>query len=242
MDDRNHIPMPSRREREASIQKILDTGLTSARPSWRSLPLSALVFGVEDCLFLAVLLGLLPAAGYFVPPEVLARELPGLLFLAAPLLYAAAHILTMWKEAQCGMLEWKRTCRLPLETLTALRMGLFGGAAVLVCVPVNLLLWRASGGALSLIRMLGISFSSLFLHAALTLTLCRPRWSLTAPAVVWAALGAALLHYDPWFNFLLEIPAAVFFLLAGAGLGFCLSRLRRMIRTPNRGGLIYAFR
>lgn len=242
MDDRNHIPMPSQAEREASIQKILDSGLAPARFRWRSLPLSALVFGVEDCLFLAVLLGLLPAAGCFVYPAVLARELPGLLFLSAPLLYAAAHILTMWKEAQCGTLEWKRTCRLSLETLTALRMGLFGGAAVLVCIPVDLLLWRASSGMLSLVRMLGISFSSLFLYAVLTLTLCRPRWGLIAPAVVWAALGALLLHYDPWTDFLLEIPTAVFFLLAGAGLGFCLSQLRRMIHTPNKGGLIYAFR
>lgn len=242
MTDHNYIPMPSQAEREISIQKILDTGLTPARPRWRSLPLSALVFGVEDCLFLAVLLALLPAAGCFAPPVVLAQELPGLLFLAAPLLYAAAHILTIWKEAQCGTLEWKRTCRLPLQTLTTLRMGLFGGAAVLVCIPVDLLLWRASGGALPLVRMLGISFSSLFLHAALTLALCRPRWSLTAPAVIWAALGAALLRYDPWAGFLLEIPTAVFFLLAGAGLGFCLFQLRRMIHTPNKGELIYAFR
>ena len=40
-------------------------------------------------------------------------------------------------SAECGTLDWKRTCRLSLQTLTALRMGLFGGAAVLVCVPVG---------------------------------------------------------------------------------------------------------
>lgn len=242
MDDRNQIPMPSKSERKASIQKILDKGLTAHHSSWQNLPLSALVFGVEDCLFLAVLLGLLPALGCFAPQDALAQAIPGVLFLTAPLLYAAAHILTMWKESQCGTLDWKRTCRLSLQTLTALRMGLFGGAAVLVCVPVNLLLWQACGGTLSLLQMLGISFSSLFLHAALTLTLRRFRWGPAIPAAVWAALGTALLSYQPWTGFLLEVPAAVFFLLAGAGLVYCLSRLHTMILNPNKGGFAYAFR
>ena len=242
MDDRNPIPMPTKAEREASIQKILTNGLTAVQPSWRELPLYALVFGVEDCLFLAVLLGLLPALGYFIPQDVLAPELPGALFLTAPLLYSAAHILTMWKESQCGTLDWKRTCRLSLQTLTALRMLLFGGAAVLVCVPVNLLLWRACGGALSLPRMLGISFSSLFLHAALTLAFRHFRWGPAVPAAVWMLLSTVLLSYQPWSTFLLEIPTAVFFLLAGIGMSYCLSRLCAMLRDPNKGGRIYAFR
>ena len=161
---------------------------------------------------------------------------------AAPLLYASAHILTMWKEAQCGTLDWKRICRLSLQTLTALRMGLFGGAAVLVCVPVDLLLWRASGCALSLVHMLGISFASLFLHAALSLSFRRLRWGAAVPAAAWMALGMALLLQAPLGGLLLEVPTAVFILLAGAGLIYCLSRLRTMLRSPNKGGYTYAFR
>lgn len=242
MDDQNQIPMPSKSERKASIQKILDKGLAARRSSWRDLPLSALVSGVEDCLFLAVLLGLLPALGYFIPQDTLAQEIPGVLFLTAPLLYAAAHILTMWKESQCGTLDWKRTCRLSLQTLTALRMGLFGGAAVLVCVPVDLLLWHACGGTLPLARMLGISFASLFLHAALSLAFRRLRWGAMVPVAVWVLLGLAPLYYKPWTVLLFEIPTAVFFLLAGAGLAYCLSRLHTMILDPNKGGFTYAFR
>ena len=67
MDDRNQIPMPTEAERSVSIQTILDKSLTDPRPAWRKLPLSALVFGVEDCLFLAALLGLLPAALWLAP-------------------------------------------------------------------------------------------------------------------------------------------------------------------------------
>lgn len=238
----DHIPMPSREERDASIRMVLNESLPPARSAWRGVSLPTLIFGVEDCLFLAFLLGLLPAALWFASADSLTRSLPGILFLTAPLLYAAAHILTMWKEAQCGTLDWKRTCRLSLQTLTALRMMLFGGTAVLVCVPVDLVLWRACGGALPLPRMLGISFASLFLHAALSLAFRRLRWGALVPVIVWMGLGVAFLCRPPWTWLLLKTPAAVFFLLAGAGLAYCLSRLHVMLCSPAKGGFTYAFR
>lgn len=242
MTDHDHIPMPSKAERDASIQTILDRGLPRRRTSWWDLPLSALVFGVEDCLFLAVLLGLLPAGFAFMPAENLADLLAAVLFLSSPLLYIAACGLTMWKESLSGTLDWKRTCRLPLQTLMALRMLLFGGAALLVCVPVNLLLWQVSGHAMPLSRALAISFSSLFLHAALSLTCRRLRWGAAIPVAAWVLLGIAPLAYEPWGGLLLEVPTAIFFLLAGAGLAYCLTQFRTMLRVPNKGGSIYAFR
>ena len=242
MDDQNHIPMPSRAERDASIRSILDRGLTRARPSWRSLPLSALVFGIEDCMFLAALLGLLPAGFAFIPAESLADLLAPLLFLSSPLLYIAACALTMWKESLSGTLDWKRTCRLPLQTLMALRMLLFGGAAVLVCVPMNLLLWQASGHAIPLSRALAISFSSLFLHAALSLVCRGPRWGAAVPIAAWVLLGMAPLACEPVGGLLPKVPAAVFFLLAGGGLACCLTQLRTMLHAPDKGGSMYAFR
>ena len=62
MDKKDHIPMPTPMERRAAIRRIAEEGLADTAPAWRSLPLSALVFGVEDCLFMAALLGLLPLA------------------------------------------------------------------------------------------------------------------------------------------------------------------------------------
>lgn len=242
MDDHTHIPMPSRTEREASIQTILDAGLAAARPSWRSLPLSALVFGVEDCLFLAVLLSLLPLGFAFIPMDNLGELLAVLLFLTSPLLYASAQTLTLWKESLSGTLDWKRTCRLPLQTLMALRMLLFGGAALLMCVPVDLLLWQVSGHAISLSRALAISFSSLFLYAALSLVFRRLRWGLLIPLAVWMLLGIALLYGRSWSRLLPEIPTAIFVMLAGAGSVYCLSQLREMLNSPNKGGFDYAFR
>ena len=91
MDKKDHIPMPTPMERRAAIRRIAEEGLADTAPSWRSLPLSALVFGVEDCLFMAVLLGLLPLALLPLPAGLLAEKLSLTLFLSAPLLYAAAQ-------------------------------------------------------------------------------------------------------------------------------------------------------
>ena len=49
-------------------------------------------------------------------------------------------------------------------------MLVFGGVAVVLCVPGNLLLWHLRGGQDSLLWMLALSFSSLFLYAALSLS------------------------------------------------------------------------
>lgn len=241
MSDHDHIPVPTPMERKASIRRVLDEGLAPARPGWRKLPLYALVFGVEDCLFLGVLLGVLPVLLAFAPAESFAGHLAAVLFLTSPLLYASAHGLAMWKESLSGTLDWKRTCRLPLQTLMALRMLLFGGTAVLVCVPVNLLLWQAGGGEMPLGRVLGVSFSSLFLHAALSLACRRMKWGPVVPVALWTALGLFFLNGGPALP-LEEVPTAVFFLLAGAGLVFCAGQLRVMMRRPDKGGFIYAFR
>ena len=148
----------------------------------------------------------------------------------------------MWKESQCGTLDWKRTCRLSLQTLTALRMGLFGGAAVLVCVPVDLLLWHFSGQAMPLGRALAVSFSSLFLHAALSL-ICREGrrgWAVTL--TLWALLDVLLTVWEARAHFLPVVPTAVFCLLAGAGLAAALFRLHTILRQPQKGGIVYAQR
>lgn len=241
MDDRNHIPMLSKAERETSIQAILDKSLPSSRPCWWNLSLSTLVFGIEDCLFLAILLGLFPLAFAFTPAEILAEQLAAILFFASPPLYVAAYALTMWKESLCGTLDWKRTCRLSLQTLMALRMLLFGGIALLVCVPVNLLLWQVSGHAIPLSRALAISFSSLFLHAALSLICQKWQRGIVVPIAAWILFGMATLVYQPWNDLLPEIPTTIFFMLAAAGLTCCLAYLRTILCTPNKGGSIYAF-
>lgn len=236
------IPMPSEEERRQAIRAVVDEGLPSPGKRWE-IPLSVLFFGVGDCLFLAVLI----TGICFVPLAVAVFQrspLAPLLFLLSPLLYASLQFLTMWKEFSTGTLEWKQTCRIPFRVLTALRMLVFGGVSVMVCVPADMLLWELSHRRAALPWMLGVSFSSLFLYAALSLFCQRFRrreMMLAAPAL-WLALGAILLCWEEGAALLLRVPALVFFLLALTGLALFLGELKHDLIRPIEGGLRYAVR
>ena len=229
------IPMPTGAERQAAIRRIVELSGAKQRAKRRSVPLSVVFFGVEDCLFLTVLAALL----CLIPGAAVARSalLAPLLFLFSPALYAALYLLTAWKDAVSGIGEWRRTCRLSSWTLLALRMLVFGGLAVALCVSANILLWLASGRSWSLAWMLGLSFSSLFLYAALTL-FCL---GMVFPPVAWGLAGLVLAACGWSEELLLRVPVLVFFILATAGLAYCVLTLERMLRYPDRGGRFYAY-
>lgn len=244
MIDWEPIPMPTEEERRRAIRAVVDAGLPPPEGRLlREIPLSVLFFGVGDCLFLAVLITEI----CFVPlAAAVFQRLPlaPLLFLLSPLLYASLQFLTMWKEFSTGTLEWKQTCRIPFRVLTALRMLVFGGVSVMVCVPADMLLWELSRHQAALPWMLGVSFSSLFLYAALSLScqrLRRREMMLAAPAL-WLVLGAILLCWEEGAALLLRVPALVFFLLALAGLALFLRELKYDLIRPIEGGLRYAVR
>ena len=164
------------------------------------------------------------------------------LFLLSPALYAALHLLTTWKEAQSGTLEWRQTCRVSLRATTALRMLIFGGVSVLTCVPANLLLWHLAGGRISLSWMVALSVSSLCLYGALSLYCLRLRGAaelLAAPAV-WAALGIVPLLWERAAQWLDGVPTVLFCLLSAAALALYFTELRRFCRRCAEGGTIYA--
>lgn len=237
MDEK--IPMPTDEERQTAIRRIVEMSGVEQRARRQSVPLSVVFFGVEDCLFLPVLAALL----CLIPGAVAARFSPmvPLLFLFSPALYAALHLLTAWKDTMSGVAEWRRSCRVSACTLLALRMLVFGGLAVIVCVPADILLWLTSGRVWSLPWMLGLSFSSLFLYAALTLFCLRLCWGMVVPPAVWGAVGLLLVVWEGSSRLLLQIPALVLFFLAAAGLACCLHILGRTLRYPNRGGRFYAY-
>lgn len=248
MTDREPIPMPTPAEKDRAVAAILSAGLRPRPTLWGELrrtlagfPPRMVFFGVGDCLFLACLV-----TGLCLIPAALAAgnhsPLAPLLFLFSPVLYACLHLLTQWKEAMSGTLAWKQTCRLSFRTLTAWRMLLFGGAAVALTVPADLLFWQLSGRQLSLLWMLALSASSLFLYAALTLGCQGARlvWSVLLPPLAWLGLGLIPLAWPPAAAWLEKVPALVFLLLAAVGLGAFLWQLDRSISHPEKGGSPYA--
>ena len=238
------IPMLSEEERRQAIRTVVDLGIS--RPARRLLwevPLFVLFFGMGDCLFLAVL----AAGACFVPLAFSVYQrvsLAPVLFLLSPLLYAFLQFLTAWKELMSNTLEWKQTCRIPFQVLTTLRMLVFGGASVVVCVPANVILWELSRHRAALPWMLGLSFSSLFLYAAVSLSFqrFRQRRAMLAAPVLWLALGMILFRWEKAAAFLFHVPALVFVLLALAGLALFLLELKHHLTCPIEGGLRYAVR
>ena len=63
-------------------------------------------------------------------------------------------------------------------------------------LPANILLWLTSGRSWSLPWMLGLSFSSLFLYAALTLFCLRFRRGIVLPPTLWGVTGLLLLVWE----------------------------------------------
>lgn len=242
MNDMN-IEMPTQEEKNRAITAILDAEplLPEGKriwSEWTKLPISVLFFGVEDALFLACVLGVLclvPAAA------AAAQNMPAapLLFLISPCLYGLMQGLTDWKERMCRTYEWKKSCLISLKSLTALRMLIFGGVSTGVCVPVNVLLRYVSGSRHGLIWMLGLSFSSLFLYAALSLACGRiriGRAALFGAPAVWVLAGIILIKSRAAADFLLKIPAYVFCITAVLSLGLYLFELRNHILKPLEGG------
>lgn len=248
MNDFEKIPMPSPEEKNRAIAAIVDTAMPVRPNLWeqlrqvRQLPVSALFFGVWDCLFLAVILTL--SAVVYIAAAVARSDLSAaLLFLVSPALYATLHGLTTWKDKMSGTLDWKLTCRISFRTLTALRMLVFGAAATLLCTPMTLLFWTLSSRTLSLFWLLSLSFSSLFLYAALSL-FCHTQLRLplfTAPAL-WLLLGIIFMASDRTTAFLLRIPPAVFCLTAAFALYYIFTQLQHLLSNTFKGGLSYALR
>ena len=231
-------------ERERAIARILDAGalprrslLAELRTVYAALDLRMLFFGVGECLFLALVAAVL----LFIPmaAAVPYENMASLLFLFSPVLYALLTLFTAWKEQSCGVLDWRQTCRVSLRETAALRMLVFGGISVLTLVPANAVLWALSPVQVSFGWMLGVSLSSLFLYGALSLMFQQLRrragW-LMAP-VVWTLAGLILLSVPQAGAALLQVPAVVFFLLAGGWLAVYLLELRRFCLISRKGDM-----
>ena len=248
MDDFwNQIPMPSQKEKDQQITRILDQGMLANHGLWETmretlctLGWRGLFFGGADCISLSVLVSLLctiPVWG--------ASQQSGIgpaVFSFSPVLYGTLSFFTRWKELQSGTLEWLRTCRVSYSAVTALRMLVFGGAAVLVSVPGSAALWELTGREQSLLWTIAISVSGICLYGLLSLYCMRLQGitGLAAAPVVWAVTAGLPVTWDKAAQLVYNIPAVVFCLIAAAAAALYLMELGRYCRR-RIGGKIHAF-
>ena len=218
-----NIPFPTKEEKEKSIAFIVAEGVrqpscfcTAVLLLWRDIGLQRLFFGIGDCVFLAFLGVILVWTGIFVSAKQNLNLLYLLIFLLSPFLYAVLHLLTVWKDIMVGMYEQLMTLRISLRQMTTLRMLVFGGISVLLCAGISIISWLLFSDTASFLRMLSLSFASLFLFAWMELLV---EWKWRAPLsyfivpVGWIGIGILLLGLGEYVQkILLVIPVIVFFI------------------------------
>jgi hypothetical protein len=100
-------------------------------------------------------------------------------------------------------------CRYSLKQMTALRMLVFGSISVVLSIFVSTGVWLLISREVSILGMMSISFSALFLFAAIQLLI---EWKWKAPVayfftpIIWAVMSILLLAAgEPAEHFLLKI-------------------------------------
>lgn len=245
------IPFLSEEEKSQSIQTILAIGipepqrLSSAIPSLlRTVGVRGLIFGVGDSIFLAILAAALLWVFLFSSLSGNNSLLYILLFITSPFLYAALHLLTTWKEIMSGTYELMMTCRCSLRQLSALRMLVFGGAAVVLSMLAGAGVAFVSSGDVSVLRCVSISFSALFLFAAAQL-IVEWKWyapkSYFAAPVFWLLSGLVLLLMgEKAESFLVNVPTFVFWIITLASLAIYCVVMKRFYFDSKEGALSHA--
>ena len=210
----------------------------------RALGLRKLFFGTGDCIALSFVIVVLVGGILLLRMAVDEVFLVGGTFFLSPLLYALLHLMVLWKEWMTGTYEMKMVCRYNLRQITTLRMLVFGAASSLGNGALMAALWSLMGRTLPLLKLLGLSFSALFLFAVLLLAAqlaTRCMALLLAVPVCWTAAGLLALQFgEQILHILLAVPTAA--PVAAAALTIVLfgAELRRYFYKKEEGGFQYA--
>lgn len=253
MNDFEKIQFPSGEEKNRSIRMILDRGIPKPNRMladlWETacrIGVKGLFFGVGDCMFLALLLGGLLWAGCFFAMAAGRGQFSVLLFLVSPFLYALLHLLSIWKEIMTGTYETMMVCRCSLRQLMVLRMLAFGGFAVILLTGVSAGIGWLLEGSPSILNLMGISFSALFLFAAAS---AAAEWKWRAPGAYlvvpafWVIFSLILLVLGERAEaFLRDIPALVFWIAAACSAVLYGKTLKHYYFDPKEGAIAHADR
>jgi hypothetical protein len=215
----NHkkIELPTAEEKRRSIDIIMEHAPAKPRSYFheidellRLIGVRGLFFGVADAAFLAVTAAIIIGAGLMsVSREVVYSAM----FFSSPLTYILLYSLIMWKESLSGTLDLHKTLKRTTRHITAVRMLFFGAFSVVVNGIISAFAvfeHRHSEISVSFLRLLEISFCSLFVFAALLLFVMlkfRSNKSQIAFGTVWCVVGAVVI--TPFESLLQTLPPLI---------------------------------
>ena len=240
--------MLSEDKKNLAIQEIIEKGLISPHERFKKLKAAFrfcipkyLFFDMGDCIFI----GLLAAfTGWVVLWRINENFLCCSLLFASPFAYMAVCLFTTWKEYQQQMYEIKMVCFFDLYQVTVLRMLYFSSLNLVLNFMILLSERSLFHSELLFWRLLGVSFSAIFLYGLLLLLFqCRGRGrkSFILPPFFWMTTNSiAFLFWNERIEkFIMELSVTVVYTVTVVLLLLYLAALY-IYMIAGKGGKEYA--
>lgn len=164
-------------------------------------------------------------------------------FLLSPVVYALFHYLSLWKEYQLKTFELKMTYRISLKELLIVRLLLFSVVALIISVTSSCLFWLVLERNISLIRLISISSTSLFLFAAIQLVLDQKisfKKSYIISPIFWLIVGIVLFQLQDFVSgILMWLPDFIVVVISLLAIASYLYLLRQEFLKQRKGGSLY---
>ena len=197
----------SKAEKDKAIAEILDKGLVSPvcrlKKIWVFLGFCSpkwIFFDMGDCIFLGLLIAF---TGWIILLQADEKFICCVLFGISPFVYMAAYLLSSWKEYQQQMYEMKMVCLYSVYQVTALRMLYFSVLNLISNSAILVIIEESHITKIDFWRMLGISFSSIFIYGIFILVFKfkgKRRLSYVTPPFLWIALNTVI--YALWNRYI----------------------------------------
>lgn len=246
----NDIPEINESEKRNSIQFIVDTAMPkrenilSVFKSFLAIAdIKTLFWGVEDSLILAFSMGFLLYFPIIFLTSAYKIMLEQVVFLTSPIIYIFLTLTILWKEELSNVIEWKFTLLTSFQEIMAMRMIVAGGISVLFIIPVDYFLWNNYFNEVSFIRILALSYSSLFLYGTISLLVERVlnfKVSFILP-FIWILANYLSIKSPYMLQILESLPTYVFIIVSIISfVGFVIN-IKMYLFEKLEGGKSYAF-
>lgn len=216
--------MLSETEKEIAIKEIIEKGVVSPQDKARKLlsifRLGApeyIFFDMGDCIFLGLLAAFI---GWIILWRINPNFLCCSLLCASPFAYMATYLFTAWKEYQQQMYAIKMVCFFNLYQVTALRMLYFSSLNLVLNFLALLLERYFINSEILFWRLLGLSFSAIFLYGILLIIFqlkAQKRKAFVLPPILWLLLnGFTLLFWNESIEkIIMNLSVYIVYVIAG---------------------------
>lgn len=244
-----NIQKLSEAEKDLAISEIIKKGVISPRDKLGKMlemkhacTFRTLFFGVGDCLFIGLIAAV--CLWLFVIQSG-SQVMVCMIFAASPFAYIAAYLLTAWKERLLQLYDIKMTCRYTLRQIFAFRMIYFSGINILLNVLILSLFMRFWFSAVVFWKVMGLSFTAVFLYGAITLCFQikgRPYLSTIFPPALWGTISVLVTAFygEELEKILLNLAGSLVLIIIAAAFVIYLVALFAFFISNTRGEDNYA--